>query len=78
MMLVYISENKGENYEYFVCGPSEMLQTAEKVLENNNVSKSKIHIEYFGTSSKVETEEIIIILKDRLKGGLEAGGGDHR
>lgn len=53
----FISENKGENYEYFVCGPSEMLQTAEKVLENNNVSKSQIHIEYFGTSSNAETEE---------------------
>jgi len=33
--------------EYFICGPGPMMDNAKEVLENNNVNKNFIHIEYF-------------------------------
>ncbi len=33
--------------EYFVCGPGPMMDNVKEVLENNNVNKHFIHIEYF-------------------------------
>lgn len=33
--------------EYFICGPTPMMQLIESTLQKNNVSKEKIHIEYF-------------------------------
>jgi len=33
--------------EYFVCGPGPMMDNVKEVLENNNVNKAFIHIEYF-------------------------------
>lgn len=33
--------------EYFVCGPGPMMDNVKEVLENNNVNKNFIHIEYF-------------------------------
>jgi ring-1,2-phenylacetyl-CoA epoxidase subunit PaaE len=33
--------------EYFVCGPGPMMDNVKEVLENNNVNKNFVHIEYF-------------------------------
>lgn len=33
--------------EYFICGPGPMMENAKKVLEDLQVPKEKIHIEYF-------------------------------
>ncbi len=33
--------------EYFICGPGPMMENVKDVLENNNVNKNFIHIEYF-------------------------------
>lgn len=33
--------------EYFICGPGPMMDNVKVVLENNNVNKHFIHIEYF-------------------------------
>jgi ring-1,2-phenylacetyl-CoA epoxidase subunit PaaE len=33
--------------EYFICGPGPMMDNVKEVLENNNVNKAFIHIEYF-------------------------------
>ena len=33
--------------EYFICGPGPMMDNVKEVLENNNVNKNFIHIEYF-------------------------------
>jgi ring-1,2-phenylacetyl-CoA epoxidase subunit PaaE len=33
--------------EYFICGPGPMMENAKKVLENLQIAKEKIHIEYF-------------------------------
>lgn len=33
--------------EYFVCGPTPMMDNVKEVLESNNVNKNFIHIEYF-------------------------------
>lgn len=33
--------------EYFICGPGPMMENIKQALENLNISKEKIHIEYF-------------------------------
>ena len=33
--------------EYFICGPGPMMDNVKEVLENNNVNRNFIHIEYF-------------------------------
>lgn len=35
--------------EYFICGPGPMMANVKTALENMNVNKDKIHIEYFST-----------------------------
>lgn len=38
--------------EFFICGPTPMMDNVRTVLESLNVEKSRIHIEYFTTSSE--------------------------
>lgn len=33
--------------EYFICGPGPMMENIKQALENLNVAKEKVHIEYF-------------------------------
>ena len=42
--------------EYFICGPGPMMDNVKEVLENNNVNKHFIHIEYF-TSVVADTTQ---------------------
>jgi ring-1,2-phenylacetyl-CoA epoxidase subunit PaaE len=37
----------GSGDEYFICGPGPMMENIKQALENLNISKEKIHIEYF-------------------------------
>jgi len=57
--------------EYFVCGPGPMMDNVKEVLENNNVNKNFIHIEYFtsfveevkkDTSGPTSISEVTIIM----------------
>jgi ring-1,2-phenylacetyl-CoA epoxidase subunit PaaE len=41
--------------EYFICGPGPLMENIKKALENLNVAKEKVHIEYF--SSVIEAVE---------------------
>jgi len=38
--------------EYFICGPTPMMDNAKEVLENNNVNRNFIHIEYFTSAAE--------------------------
>jgi ring-1,2-phenylacetyl-CoA epoxidase subunit PaaE len=43
---------------YFICGPTEMMQTIEKTLQEEGIDKKSIHLEYFTPASdngKTET-----------------------
>jgi len=40
------------DHEFFICGPTSMMDNARKVLESLSIEKSRIHIEYFTTSSE--------------------------
>lgn len=51
--------------EFFICGPTPMMDNVRNVLENLKVEKSKIHIEYFTTTltapeSKISSGEKIV------------------
>ena len=37
----------GSGDEYFICGPGPMMENIKQALESLNISKEKIHIEYF-------------------------------
>jgi len=43
--------NSDSENEYFICGPSAMMSNVEKTLNDYKIEKSKIHIEYFTTST---------------------------
>jgi len=48
--------------EYFICGPSGMMESVKQSLNHLNVESSKIHIEYFtavlDAAKKIDQEEI--------------------
>ncbi len=49
--------NHSEQNEYFICGPTGMMQNIEQTLNNLNINKSSVHLEYF--SAPVDTSEIV-------------------
>ncbi len=53
------------NNEFFICGPTPMMDNVREVLESLNVEKNKIHIEYFTAqetkpSEKPATTDVVI------------------
>lgn len=42
----------GKDNEFFICGPTPMMDNVLRVLENLSVEKNRIHIEYFSSSSE--------------------------
>lgn len=44
---------KNDN-EFFICGPTPMMNNVRKVLEESGIEKNKIHIEYFTSSESAE------------------------
>ena len=42
--------------EFFICGPKPMMDNVRETLEENKIDKSRIHVEYF-TSSSIDKEE---------------------
>lgn len=63
--------NVSQADEYFICGPTPMMQLIETTLKQINVPSDKIHIEYFSTienthfeprmESKIESEVTVIL-----------------
>ncbi|MGP8217380.1 MAG: FAD-binding oxidoreductase [Bacteroidia bacterium] len=60
--------------EYFICGPGPMMDNVKEVLENGNVNKHFIHIEYFtsvveevkkDTSGPAVISEVTVIMDGR-------------
>ena len=51
-MLVGKFVDLSKDNEFFICGPTPMMDNARKVLEGFGVEKNRIHIEYFTTSSE--------------------------
>ncbi|MCB0661636.1 MAG: 2Fe-2S iron-sulfur cluster binding domain-containing protein [Saprospiraceae bacterium] len=47
----FINDNppRNKNVEYFICGPGDLIQMAEKALIGLGVEKENIHFEYFST-----------------------------
>ncbi|MEL6535828.1 MAG: 2Fe-2S iron-sulfur cluster-binding protein [Bacteroidota bacterium] len=41
--------------EYFVCGPTPMMQAVERILQEKYIPKKSIHLEYFGTGPEAGT-----------------------
>jgi ring-1,2-phenylacetyl-CoA epoxidase subunit PaaE len=39
----------GEQYEYFICGPTPMMENVKTGLQQLNINQEKIHIEYFSS-----------------------------
>ncbi len=55
----YAIKNKHKNIEfdaYYLCGPEDMINTVGNTLEDNGVSKDKIHFELFSTSTETLAE----------------------
>ncbi len=49
--------NPAEQNEYFICGPTGMMQNIEQTLNNLNINKTSVHLEYF--SAPTDTSEIV-------------------
>lgn len=47
--------------EYFICGPGPMMDNVKQVLEDNNVNRHFIHIEYFTTIDEPGKETLSIV-----------------
>ena len=49
MVEAYLQEypSRSNQEAYFICGPTEMIQTVEKTLEAKGIDKKSIHLEYF-------------------------------
>ena len=45
------------NADYFICGPSGLMQLVENSLKDMSVDESKIHLEYFTAVTKSESAE---------------------
>ena len=45
----FLNENspRSNKEEYFICGPTGMIQTVEKTLQEKGIDKKHIHLEYF-------------------------------
>lgn len=54
------SKNGFEN-EYFICGPSGMMEQVKRGLESLHIKKEKIHLEYFTAPAASPTEPVPII-----------------
>ncbi len=42
--------------QYFICGPTAMMQTVENILKDKGVSSKNLHLEYFSTEDLVSAE----------------------
>ncbi|MDQ3019675.1 MAG: 2Fe-2S iron-sulfur cluster-binding protein [Bacteroidota bacterium] len=59
-LLKIVNDNlsdKIKDAEYFICGPTEMMEIVKQSLLENNIDQKKIHIEYF--TAPVHHEEYI-------------------
>lgn len=52
------------NNEFFICGPTPMMDNVRKTLESLNIDKKKIHIEYFSAQETKPAEKSV------AKGGV--------
>lgn len=59
-LIVFIKDflEESEKGEYYICGPTGMMQTAFESLEELNVSKNQIHREIYNTKVVEDDEEI--------------------
>lgn len=48
------------NADYFICGPEGMIAAVKAGLENSNIAKDSIHIEYFASPKKEKTESVVL------------------
>ncbi|MCC6691424.1 MAG: 2Fe-2S iron-sulfur cluster binding domain-containing protein [Bacteroidia bacterium] len=44
--------------EFFVCGPADVMLNTKEALEDLNVAKNKIHLEYFGTPPDADKNKL--------------------
>jgi len=56
--------------EFYICGPSPFMETAENALLAIGISKTKIHIEKFVSLS--ETSEVLEVGQDQSEPGLDS------
>lgn len=72
----FLEENKmrSKTAEYFICGPGEMIDTAEKALLRNGVNASNIHTERFATKADAANS---IKGADGAKVKVILGGEEH-
>ncbi len=56
-MVNQITQNQANNADYFICGPSGLMQLVENSLKDMSVDESKIHLEYFTAVTKSESAE---------------------
>lgn len=70
--------------EYFICGPGPMMDNVKEVLENNNVNKHFIHIEYFtsiveevkkGGSSGPSIASVVTVIMDGKETSFQLSSG---
>ncbi|MFT5512094.1 MAG: ring-1,2-phenylacetyl-CoA epoxidase subunit PaaE [Bacteroidia bacterium] len=52
-----LTNNATGNADYFICGPSGLMQLVESTLEGMRVAPSRIHLEYFTALTKESTEK---------------------
>ncbi len=56
--------------EFYICGPSPFMETAENALLATGISKTKIHIEKFISLS--ETSEVLEVGQDQPESGMDS------
>ncbi|MEN0045768.1 MAG: ferredoxin--NADP reductase [Bacteroidota bacterium] len=63
----FLSKNpkRSQQAEYYLCGPSGMLEVAQRTLSNQGIAKENVHVEYFGSGETKKAEA----------SGVVAGGG---
>lgn len=47
------------NADYFICGPEGMIAAVKAGLENSDIAKDSIHIEYFASPKKEKTQTVV-------------------
>lgn len=45
--------------EYFICGPGDMIEAVEAILQTKGVEKKHIHAEYFSTATHPEAKAVV-------------------
>jgi ring-1,2-phenylacetyl-CoA epoxidase subunit PaaE len=55
--------------EFFLCGPGDMINTINNWLQKKNISKTKIHFEYFSVTGQPETKQILPGTADLRRAG---------